>query len=115
MGEYKKKLRKRLGYRRYNRLQRKLRSEKQTERYPLTIANYVYNKIIKPDGYRIGEIEGGKFLLALDDQVVSTKVAYREISKHESNDVVIEDFRHDQLFKLNQEVFIKWFDEKFNE
>ncbi len=113
MRYYKRDLRKRLGRKRYNRVQRKLRKERQTEKYPLTIANYVYTKIIKPDGHRIAEVEGGYFLLALDDQVVNTKLSYREISKNGTNDIVIEDFKHDQLFKLNQEVFIKWFDEKF--
>ncbi len=114
--EYKKKLRNKLGWRRYNSIQRKLRKQKQTEKYPLAIANYVHNKIIKPDGYRVGEIKNGKFLLALDDQVVNTKVAYRELNKEgHNNDITIEDFRHDQLFKLHQEVFIKWFEEKFNE
>lgn len=109
---YKKQLRKKLGVRRYLHIQRLMKKEKRTEKYPLKILNYVFNKIIRPDGYRIGEIKDGFFLLAKDDQVVDTKVSYREITKSQYNDVEIRDFRHDQLFKLNQEVFISWFSDK---
>ncbi len=110
---YKKSLRKKLGLKRYLRVQKIMKKNKQTEKYPLQIINYVFTKIIKPDGFRVGEIENGHFLLALDDQVVSTPTAYRELKKHKSNDITIVDFKHDQLFKLDQEVFIEWFSEKF--
>ncbi len=110
---YKKKLRKKLGTFRYLRIRNKLYKNKKTEKYPIAIANYCYNKIIKPDGHRVGEITNGYFLLAENDQVVNTKVAYKELTKHSENDVTVRKFKHDQLFKLNQEVFIEWFEEKF--
>lgn len=110
---YNKKLRKKLGWKRYYRIKRKLWLNKQTEKYPLSIANYCYGKIIKPDGHRISEITNGYFLLAEDDQVVNTKLAFEELSKHPNNDITIKKFKHERLFKLDQEVFIEWFDKKF--
>ncbi len=111
--KYKKSLKRKLGVRRYYRIQRKLKQQQRTEKYPIQISSYVYHKIIKPDGYRIKEIKDGYFLLALNDQVVKTSVAYRELTKSPENDITVEDFRHDQLFKLNQEVFMNWFSKKF--
>ncbi len=110
---YRKKLRKKLGTFRYYRIRNKMFQNRQTEKYPIAIANYCYSKIIKPDGHRLGEITNGYFLLAENDQVVNTKLAYNELSKSPGNDITIKKFKHEQLFKLNQEVFIEWFEEKF--
>lgn len=112
---YRKKLKKELGSERYKRIQKKLKETKKVEKYPLQILNYVFTKIIKPDGYRIGEIKKGYFLLAEDDQVVNTKVAKEQLSKSVGNDIVVAKFKHDQLFKLDQEVFIKWFNWKYEQ
>lgn len=100
---------KRMGKERYEKLKAVKIEQGKLEKYPIEIFKFIYKDIIRKHGRKLSKINNGNFLLAKDDHVIDTEVTLKAISKDKSNNISIEDFKHDQLLKQDKEIFINWF------
>lgn len=109
--KYQRMIMKKLGTKRYLRIEKLLIKEGRIERNLFRVVFYVYFRIIRKDGKRVREVENGNFLLLVDDQFINTPYVSKKLPK--TNDIEFTHIRHDRILKEDQEVFIEWFKRKF--
>ncbi len=109
----KKEIQSKLGNKRFKILYKKMIEAKKSEQYPVKMIQYVYKKIIAPEGHSLGLIENGKFLLAKNDSVVKNDITEAILKENGTNKVTIKEFSHQEALKQDKEVFIDWFRKEF--
>lgn len=107
-----KKLKKKLGKKRFKRIKEKQQENKKIEKYPIRIINFInlvrlrYRKKILKHNFKI------LFLFSENDTFVKTAAILKKIDKNKY-DITVKKFDHDQILKKNNSIFIEWFEEKY--
>ncbi len=103
-----KKLKKRFGEERYNRLKEKQIENKTIEQYPISIIVFISHQIIRRYKNSLKKIENGKFLLSSTDDKVVVKVTNKVVSKNKTNKITMKEFNHDNILRGEKDIFIEW-------
>lgn len=105
-----KKLKKKLGKERYDRLKQVKTENQVSEKYPVKIILYMFKGVIGKRKKALVKIKDANFLVASDDHIVKTKVAIKKLSRNGTNNIVSKDFTHDYILRRERQIFIEWLD-----